>query len=201
MENIKVWDWPVRIGHWLLVGSFIVAWLSGESESFRLVHVLAGGCVVGVASFRLVWGVIGTRYARFGDFVHGPKAVLNYLYNLLRLRPQHHVGHNPAGGWAILLLLGLGITTGLVGWLIYNDIGSDWLDGLHEGLASLMLGVVLVHIAGVLSGSLLHGENLVRAMWTGNKQGEQAQAIPSTWPLAGAVLLIWVVGTAWWLAR
>ncbi|PKO48667.1 MAG: cytochrome B [Betaproteobacteria bacterium HGW-Betaproteobacteria-4] len=200
MQKILVWDWPVRLGHWLMVGGFILAWLTSESESLRLVHVLSGGTVVAVALFRLPWGFIGSRYARFVDFVRGPGSVVDYLRSLIRLDPDHHTGHNPAGGWAIVLLLGLGIATGLVGWAMYNELGGDWLEELHEGLAATMLTVVFIHVAGVISGSLLHGENLVRAMITGHKQGSPEKAIPSARPLAAIFLLVWVGAASWWLA-
>jgi cytochrome b len=200
MQKILVWDWPVRLGHWLMVGGFCLAWLTGDSETFRLVHVAAGATVFGVATFRLPWGFIGSRYARFVDFVRGPGAVKDYLASLLRLEPAHHVGHNPAGGWAIVLLLALAILTSLAGWAIYNDLGGHLLEELHEGLAAAMLTLVFVHLAGVLSGSLLHGENLVRAMITGRKQGEAESAIPSARPLAAILLLAWVAGAGWLLA-
>jgi cytochrome b len=198
MQKILVWDWPVRLGHWLMVGGFTLAWLTGDSETFRLVHVIAGGTVLGVATFRLPWGFIGSRYARFVDFVRGPAAVKGYIMSLLRLQPAHHVGHNPAGGWAIVALLALGILTGLAGWATYNDFGGHWLEDLHEGLATAMLTMVIVHIAGVVSGSLLHGENLVRAMVNGCKQGAAEEAIPSARPFAAFLLLAWV-GAAGWL--
>lgn len=200
MKKILVWDWPVRLGHWLMVGGFCLAWLTGDSETFRLVHVAAGATVLAVATFRLPWGFIGTRYARFVDFVRGPTAVKNYLNSLLKLEPTPHVGHNPAGGWAIVLLLGLGILTGLAGWAIYNDIGGHTLEELHEGLAAAMLTVVFVHLAGVLSGSLLHGENLVRAMLTGRKQGSVENAISSARPLVAVLLLVWVAAAGWFIA-
>lgn len=201
MQRILVWDWPVRIGHWLMVGGFILAWLTSESESLRLVHAIAGGTVVAVATFRLPWGLLGSRTARFDDFVRGPRAVIAYLNSLLRLQPDHHTGHNPAGGWAILLLLGLGMLCGVSGWAIYNDIGGHWLEELHEGLAATMLTVVIIHLAGVISGSVLHGENLVRAMLTGIKNGPASDAIASTRPLAAIALLAWVVATVVWLVR
>ena len=200
MQKIIVWDWPVRLGHWLMVGGFIVAWLTSESETFRLLHVISGATVLAVATFRLPWGFIGSRYARFVDFVRGPGAVKDYAAGLLKLEPAHHVGHNPAGGWAIVLLLGLGILTGLSGWANYNEIGGDFLEELHEGLAVTMLTVVFIHIAGVLSGSLMHGENLVRAMLNGRKLGMPGEAIRSARPLAGAVLLAWVAIAGWWIA-
>lgn len=200
MQKILVWDWPVRLGHWLMVGGFCIAWLTGDSESFRLVHVIAGATVVGVATFRLPWGFIGTRYARFVEFVRGPIAVKDYLNSLLKLEPAHHTGHNPAGGWAIVLLLGLGILTGLAGWAIYNDIGGNLLEELHESLAVAMLTVVAIHIGGVISGSLMHGENLVRAMLTGRKQGAPEAAIPSARPLVALLLLAWVAAAGWLIA-
>jgi cytochrome b len=200
MKKILVWDLPVRLGHWLMVAGFCTAWLTGDSESWRLVHVVAGATVLAVAAFRLPWGFIGSRYARFVDFVRGPSAVKDYATSLLRLEPAHHVGHNPAGGWAIVLLLGLGIVTGLAGWAIYNDIGGHLLEEVHESLATAMLTVVLVHVAGVFSGSLLHGENLVRAMLTGRKEGPADAAIASTRPVAAIVLLAWVAVAGWLIA-
>lgn len=200
MKNILVWDWPVRLGHWLMVGGFILAWLTSESETWRLVHVVSGSVVIAVALFRLPWGFIGSRYARFVDFVRGPNSVADYLRSLIRLEPDHHTGHNPAGGWAIVLLLAFGIATGVVGWAMYNELGGEWLEELHEGLAATMLTVVFVHLAGVISGSLLHGENLVRAMITGHKQGSPEEAIPSARPLAAIFLLVWVGAASWWLA-
>jgi cytochrome b len=197
MAKVLVWDWPTRIGHWLLAGSFVLCWLTSESESWRLVHVIAGAVVLAIATFRLLWGVIGTRYARFSDFVCGPSTVARYLNSLLKLQPIHYTGHNPAGGWAIIALLGLAIASSASGWLIYNDLGGHLLEELHEGLAASMLAVVIVHLAGVFSGSLLHGENLVRAMLTGNKSGDSADAIASAKPLAALMLLIWIFALSW----
>ncbi|MFZ2267500.1 MAG: cytochrome b/b6 domain-containing protein [Azonexus sp.] len=200
MQKILVWDWPVRLGHWLMAGAFVVAWLTSESETWRLVHVMAGGTVLAIAAFRLPWGFIGSRYARFVDFVRGPTAVKDYLGSLLRLEPEHHVGHNPAGGWAIVVLLILAILSGLSGWAIYNDLGGEVFEEVHEGLTAAMLTVVFIHLAGVVSGSLLHEENLVRAMLTGRKQGAPEEAIPSARPLAAIVLLAWIALAAWFIA-
>jgi cytochrome b len=200
MNKILVWDWPVRLGHWLMAGGFALAWLTGDSETFRLVHVVAGATVVGVATFRLMWGFIGSRHARFADFVRGPAAVKDYAFSLLRLEPAHHAGHNPAGGWAIMLLLGLGILTGLAGWGIYNDLGGHWLEELHEALAATMLTVVIIHVAGVISGSLVHGDNLIRAMLDGHKKGSPDEAIRSARPFSAAFLIAWVALAGWWIA-
>lgn len=197
MQKILVWDWPVRIGHWLMAAAFVLAWLTAESETFRLVHLISGATVFAIATFRLIWGVVGTRYARFGDFVFGPQAVRRYLTSLLSGQPEHRAGHNPAGGWAIVALLGLGILTSASGWAIYNDVGGHLLEELHEGLAATLLTVVVIHLAGVISGSLLHGENLVRSMITGWKNGQPGEAIASSRPLATLLLLIWIALAGW----
>ena len=189
-ERILVWDLPTRLFHWLLAGTFAGAWLTAESERWIDVHVMLGYMFAGLIAFRLLWGLVGTRYARFSSFVRGPGAVLSYLKSLLTFRPQHHVGHNPAGGWAVLALLGLGIVTALAGYFTYADYGGHWLEELHEGAASAMLGLVFLHIAAVVVSSLLHRENLVRAMITGLKRGAHSQAIRRPqWIAAGALLL------------
>lgn len=199
--KILVWDWPVRIGHWLLVGGFILAWLTSESEELRLVHAFAGGTVVGVVLFRLLWGFLGTRHARFASFVRGPSAVKDYVSGLFKRAPVHEAGHNAAGGWAIVALLSLGLLAGASGWLLYGDLGGDWVEELHETLASLMLAVALLHVGGVVVSSLAHRENLVRAMLTGRKQGRAEEAIAGARPLAAIALLGWVAACAWWLAK
>ncbi len=201
MKRILVWDWPVRLGHWLMVGGFALAWVTAESERWRLVHVLAGSTVIGVALFRLIWGVVGTRHARFAAFVCGPREGWQYLRGLLGTAPPHYTGHNPAGGWAILFLLLLALASGTSGWLAYQDWGGEWAEELHEGITGTMLGVVVVHVLGVLAGSLLHRENLVAAMFTGYKLGDPGQAIVETRPFAALLLLGWAVSFAWWFSR
>lgn len=206
MKNILVWDWPVRIGHWLLVGSFVLTWLTSESEEWRLLHVVAGGAMVGVIVFRLLWGIVGTDHARFASFVRGPTAVQDYVRGLLRPAPaahagRHYAGHNAAGGWAIVALLSLGLLAGASGWLTYQEIGGKLPEELHEGLAATMLAVVIVHVAGVVVSSLAHRENLVRAMFTGWKQGRAEEAIASPRLLVTLPMLGWVFFCAWWLAR
>ncbi len=201
MNGILVWDLPVRLGHWLMVGGFALAWLTSESESWRLVHAVSGSLVVGAAAFRLVWGLVGTRHALFADFVRGPSAAWRYLKSLLGPAPVHTTGHNPAGGYAILALLGLALVAGASGWLVYQDLGGEWLEEVHEAIAATMLAVVGVHVAGVAIGSLVHRENLVRAMVTGRKSGQPGEAIDGVRPMAAVVLVLFVAAVAWWLAR
>jgi cytochrome b len=201
MTRILVWDWPVRVGHWMLVGAFALAWLTSESEAWRLAHAWAGGTMAGVVLFRLVWGMVGTRHARFASFVRGPGAALAYLKDLLSGRPRHTVGHNPAGALAILALLAMTLLTAASGWLVYQDLGGHAIEELHEGLATALLGVALLHLAGVVLGSLAHRENLARAMLTGFKQGPAAEAIAGARPWALIALIACAALCAWWIAK
>lgn len=195
MKNrILVWDIPTRVFHWSLALSFAGAWLTAESERYRDVHVMLGYTLLGLIAFRLVWGLVGTRYARFAEFVRAPSAAFRYLKSLFTKQPEHHVGHNPAGALAILLLLVLGIATGISGWMTYNELGGEWLEEGHEILASLMLGMVGVHIAGVIAGSLLHRENLARAMVTGYKRGAPDDGIRKKRLVPALVLLTLLAG-------
>ena len=200
LERILVWDLPTRVFHWSLAASFAIAWLTAESERLRNVHLVAGYSLLVLIAFRLVWGLAGTRYARFAAFVRGPAAVMRYLRSLGGRRPEHHVGHNPAGALAIIALLVLGTMAGLSGWATYNDtIGGEWAEDLHEGVANGMLAVVLLHLAGVVVSSVLHRENLVRAMITGRKAGDAADGIRTPhrlagWLLAGLLAALWSVG-------
>lgn len=197
-RKVLIWDAPVRIFHWLMVLSFAGAWVTAESERWRLLHVTLGYTMAGLVVFRLLWGLAGTRYARFASFVRGPRAVARYLASLVRGRPEHHLGHNPAGALAIVALLALAVATIASGWASYQDIGGEWLEELHEAAAGAMLAVVGVHIAGVLASSWLHRENLVAAMLDGHKPGRPEEGIRRAWHTVGVLMLSAVLGF-WWL--
>ena len=169
-RRILVWDLPVRAFHWLLAITFAGAFLTAESERYRDVHVALGYTMLGLLAFRLIWALVGSRYARLSSFAFGPRAVLAYLRSLLTLRPLHYIGHNPAGSWVIYVLVVLGLLTGVAGYATYNDVGGEWLEELHEGTANAMLTLVVVHVAGVVVSSFLHRENLVGSMVTGYKK-------------------------------
>lgn len=197
LRQVRVWDAPVRVFHWLLALCFAGAYITSESETWRLLHVTLGYTLGGLLAFRLVWGLVGTRYARFASFVRGPRAVLRYLRSLTAKQPEHHLGHNPAGAVAIVLLLTLGLVMVASGWAVYNDLGPQWLEDLHELAGNTMLAVVVVHLFGVLSASWLHHENLVRSMVTGFKAGTTREAIGSNWRAVAAAVLLAVLGF-WW---
>ena len=195
-SRILVWDLPLRVFHWLLVVTFAGAFLTAESERVRDLHAALGYTFAGLLAFRLVWGLIGSRYARFSSFAFGPKAVLAYLRSLLTRHPAHHVGHNPAGSWVIYAILALGLVIGASGYAVYAEVGGKWIESLHEGAADAMLALVVFHVAGVAVSSLAHRENLAAAMVTGYKTGRPSEAIAGTrWvtaaALAAVVVALW----------
>lgn len=102
-ETVKVWDVAVRVFHWSLVVLFFVAYFTGDEED--VIHVYAGYGVLALVAFRVVWGIVGTKYARFTDFIYGPAATLRYARSLFSSRPVHYLGHNPLGGWMVVALL------------------------------------------------------------------------------------------------
>ena len=201
---VRVWDPLVRLFHWSLVATFIIAWLSGEEEG--LLHVYAGYAVMGLVVFRILWGFIGTRHARFSSFLYSPQRMLRYLGSLFSSVPEHYTGHNPAGGWMIILLLASLLISGYTGLEAYGAEGHGPLAGnsstiqwvsvahadsdddhdghaehhaegeeefweeVHEFFANFTLLLVFLHLLGVIVASRAHGENLVRAMVTGDKQ-------------------------------
>ncbi len=197
-RRILVWDAPVRLFHWLFAACFAGAWLTAESEHWRLVHVALGYTAGGLVIFRLAWGLLGTKYARFSSFVRGPSYVGRYLVGILRGHPQRHVGHNPAGAVVIVAMLALACAVTVTGWAAFNDVGGNWLGEVHEALASIMLGLVGVHVAGVVVSSWLHRENLVGAMLSGYKFGQPEEGIKRAWRTVAAIVLASVLMFWWW---
>ncbi|MFV2093210.1 MAG: cytochrome b/b6 domain-containing protein [Hyphomicrobiales bacterium] len=165
--TVRVWDPLVRIFHWSLVIGFTVAYLTEDADTF---HEIVGYIVAGLIGFRLIWGLIGPRYARFTDFVTGPAKVRAYLGNAMRLRAPRYIGHNPAGGAMVMALLSMVAVVSLTGWLAIQPGAGGWLEDAHEAAATLTLVFVAAHVAGVIVTGLVHGENLVKSMFTGIKR-------------------------------
>ncbi len=196
-QPIRVWDWPVRVFHWSLAACVFIAFFTGESERFSLWHQTLGYVAAGLLVFRLVWGFVGTRHARFASFIKGPQAILAYVKSLRQDTPEHHVGHNPVGGVAVMLLMGLTALTALTGWLLAGGDAPGWQEELHEVAANSLMLVVAVHVLGVLLSSKQHKENLVRAMLTGFKHGPTAMGIQTSWWWLAVVMLVAMAGFIW----
>ncbi len=183
-NQVRVWDPFVRLFHWTLVLSFFTAYLT--EDDFMSVHVWAGYVVLALVSTRIIWGFIGSDHARFADFVYLPATIIGYIKDVLTMSPRRYLGHNPAGGAMIVLMIIclLAVTTsgmalygadqhagplaGLMAGAGHNT--EEVLEGVHEFLANFTVFLVFVHVSGVLIESLLHKENLVRSMITGNKR-------------------------------
>ena len=182
-NTIKVWDPFVRLFHWTLVLSFFTAYIT--EEDFLDIHSFAGYTVLALLILRILWGLVGTRYARFSDFIYSPRTIKNFIKETLSFKAKRYLGHNPAGGAMILLMIISLLATTLTGIAIYgieeqagplaswytlhDSFVGDVLEETHEFFANFTLFLVIVHIAGVIFESVVHKENLVKAMINGKK--------------------------------
>ena len=189
-QTILVWDVPTRVFHWLLVISFAGAWFTSESERLQMIHYAFGYSAVALVLFRLVWGFIGTKYARFSQFVRGPKEMVEHVRGLLSNHQHAAPGHNPVGGIVMVGLMLLILLIGLTGYWGVKEFLGDFMSEAHEAVASLALGLVIIHIAAAIMMSLLQKENLVRSMVNGKKQGLPEQSIKFPQYLIGTILAL-----------
>lgn len=189
-KNILVWDVPTRVFHWLLVLCFAGAWLTSESERLQMIHYAFGYSACVLVLFRLIWGVIGTRYARFAQFLIGPKEMITHFKDVLTGNQHPSPGHNPVGGIVMVGLMLIILLIGLTGYLNVKEFLGDFMGEAHEAVASLALALVIIHIAAAVIMSLFQKENLVRAMINGRKQGLPEQAIRFPQYLVGLLLFV-----------
>ena len=212
LQQTLIWDLPTRLFHWTLVVSFIGAWLSTGSDRWLAVHVFLGYLMLGLIGFRVVWGLLGTHYARFASFWYGPRAAWIYLRSVINGTAVRHIGHNPTGSVAIYVLLLLTLLVGASGFFTLsgeeqqgalsgaiNFVQSRSFKKLHEFTAYLMLLVVVGHLTGVVVESFLHHENLARSMLTGTKLTEPGTPTASPRRGIAALMLTLILGSGgWW---
>lgn len=170
-DRVKVWDIGVRLFHWSLVGTVVLNYFLIDP---RQVHRTLGYIVIGLIGFRLVWGLIGTRHARFINFIPAPMRLLSYLRDMLQRREARYLGHNPAGSVMVIVLLITLCAVGVTGYMMGMDayFGQSWVEDTHKRLVNILIICVLLHLAGVIYASWRHRENLVLSMITGKKDGD-----------------------------
>lgn len=169
---VRVWDPLVRVFHWSLVGLFAFSYLSGDE--WKQAHILSGYAIIGLLAMRIVWGFVGTRHARFANFIYSPLTTARFIVDTVAMKARRYIGHNPAGGAMVVALL-LSISgIAATGYMMTTDAywGVEWVEEAHELLANLTLGLIALHVAGVVLASIEHRENLIRAMITGRKRAE-----------------------------
>lgn len=211
--SVKVWDLPVRIIHWGLALSVFGAWLTRELEGDWFAwHTRCGYAVLVLVLTRIVWGLIGTRYARFADFVRGPTTVVKYIKEIRRSSgDSQHLGHNPLGALMIIALLTMLLMQAVTG-LFANDqifetgplfgyvsvAVSDQLTTWHKQIFDVLWIAIWVHVAAALFYLSVLGQNLILPMLTGRKSGAADQGIRSS-RTAWAVFIALVIGAALWV--
>jgi cytochrome b len=169
-STVTIWDPYVRIFHWCLVLSFVVAWIS--PDSWMDLHHWAGYAATALILLRVLWGLKGSHYARFSQFLRERGETLDYLTSLTERDEPRYLGHNPAGALMVVGLIIVVSVTSITGWMYTLDTfwGVGWVEELHEIASHLMLIMVVAHILGVIYASVRHRENLVYSMLTGKKR-------------------------------
>ncbi len=217
-RRLRVWDVPVRVFHWVLVSLIAVSWITVEIGGNAMTyHMWSGYAILALVLFRIIWGFVGSHHARFVDFVYGPRATIAYLRGLLRLDPPFYAGHNPMGGWSVILLLTCVLVQASTGLFANDEIMtegplvkhvstdlSNLVTTIHRLNFNVLLGLVCIHIAAALFYLVVKRENLIGAMFTGVKKipaqsGYAEQRMTSLWVavvvLAIAAVVVRVVVT------
>ena len=218
LRTLRVWDLPVRLFHWALVAlvlvSFTTAQIGGNAMQY---HEWSGLTILTLVLFRVLWGFAGSTYARFGAFLRGPRSALDYARTLLRGRPAFHAGHNPLGGWMILLLLASLLVQAGTGLFANDDImiegplvkhvskeTSDLLTRIHHFNFNVLAALVTVHVGAALYYLRAKRENLILPLVTGRKQvpeGTPAQDRRGGPAWLALVLLAASAGVVWGILK
>ena len=174
---LRVWDPFVRLFHWSLVLGMGAAWLTSSIRSDT--HQWVGLAVAALVVARIIWGLVAKGHARFAEFVRGPSAVIGYLRDILRGAERRYIGHNPAGGAMIVVLILFILGTCITGWEMTTDAwyGDDAMQLAHSAFAYSVVALVVLHLAGVVLASVRHRENLPHAMVTGSKRAPEGDDV------------------------
>ena len=200
MDRVLIWDLPTRFFHWLLAAGFIaaafIALALGEDSALFPYHAIIGLTIALMVCLRIIWGIAGTRYARFGTFIFGPAAVVEYMKGTLIGGGKRYIGHNPGSALAIFALLALVLAMAVTGIMMAQ--GNEGVKELHEILAWVTVGFVVAHVLGVALHTLRHRENITLSMIHGKKHADPSDAIASATPIIAAIFL--AISSAWAIA-
>jgi cytochrome b len=218
MNKILVWDLPLRLFHWLLALLVLVSFVSAKIGGNAMqIHILSGCAILALVLFRILWGFLGGTHARFASFVRGPAAVISYLRDLTRRRAGQQQGHNPAGAWAVILMLAVLLLQAATGLFANDDIStegplaklvskalSDRITGIHHLNVKLLYALIVLHLSAVAFHFFYNRENLVGPMLTGYKDaadglGGTARQRGRTW--LAALLLAACAGCVYLLIK
>lgn len=197
--RVLIWDAPTRVCHWLLAVCFAGAYWTADQDGWASVHATLGYTASGLVVFRIVWGFVGPRYARFSESLQSPSAVARYLVQMQYGWGKRYVGHSPVSAISVVVLLLLVFVLGATGWMA---IGASWSTSVaqfHEGVAYMTLGLAGLHIAGLAFSSWRSGENLFLSMVNGTKWGAPSEAIGTTG--RGVALLIIAAVSGFWVSQ
>lgn len=212
-----VWDWPLRLWHWLFAVAVLGAWITGEFGGFdwRQWHFWFGQTAVGLLIFRLIWGFIGPRHARFFRFLPGPSRLIAYLKTLPDRDSRESTGHNPLGALAVVVILGLVSLQAASGLFVFDDIlyegpwyvavsqdTADLASTIHHRLAWPIGAVIALHLLAILFYRVYKHQRLTRAMITGRKTADRvpaSESIRSSRTLLALILIVLVAAFTWWL--
>lgn len=171
MRGVLVWDIPTRLFHWFyaigFTGAAVIALVLGEDGALFPYHAILGLTIAALVAVRLGWGIVGTRYARFGSFVFGPGEILRYFRGVLTGGSARRLGHNPGSSGVIFAMFG--VTLALAGTGVMLGLGNESVEDIHEILAYAMVVLVCAHIAGVVLHTVQHRENIALSMIHGRK--------------------------------
>ncbi len=204
-NTITVWDLPTRLFHWALVVLIALQYASGEFELLPMAwHYWLGYATLALIVFRVLWGFFGSGTSRFAEFVRGPVAVARYALASLRGREPRVVGHNPLGGWSVLLMLASILVQSISGLFASDDLTESgplaarvsddtvkWMTRVHHYNRYVLLMLIVLHLTAVLLHWLMRHENLVAPMWHGRKRidGARPMALVPVWRALALLLL------------